>query len=135
MASSNLPHLATRASVLPERPPHRRTVLMVAGLLLVLGLTLFPGTAIALEQRQDLLGDPVAAAVGRLIRIDAGTRFVTVEGGETIRFESNGREFSWSFSGPLSVTSFNLRRVTPAGMLDHDVFVYIRPNPNYFGPS
>ena len=87
------------------------------------------------EPRIDLLGDPVASPVGRLVHIDAGTRHVTVEGGETIRFDSNGRQFSWSFSGPLSVTAFNLRRVAPPGMLERDLMVYIRPNPNYIGPS
>jgi hypothetical protein len=121
----------------PQARARRRRLHMAvaAGALLTSCMTLLPVTAVAQEQRLDLLGDPVATASGRPVRIDAGTRYVTVEGGETIRFESNGQQFSWSFSGPLSVTSFNLRRVAPAGMLDHDVFVYIRPNPNYFGPD
>ena len=82
-------------------------------------------------QRQDLLGDPVATGAGRMIRIGAGTRHVNVVGGETIRFEVDGRYFSWSFSGPLSVTSFSLLLIAPPGMLDHDVIVYIASNPNY----
>ncbi|MBC7513710.1 MAG: CzcE family metal-binding protein [Herminiimonas sp.] len=90
---------------------------------------------VAAEQRIDLLGDPVVAPIGRPLRIDAATRYVNVEGGEVIRFDVNGRSFSWSFSGPLAVTSFNLRRIAPPGMLDHDVIVYIAPNPYYSGPT
>ena len=69
--------------------------------------------------RQDLLGDPAAAGAGRVIRIEADTWYANVVGGETIRFEVNGAAFSWSFSGPLSVTSFSLMRVAPVGVLDH----------------
>ena len=58
-----------------------------------------------------------------------------VEGGETILFDIGGKIFGWNFSGPLTVTSFNLRQVMPAGLLDHDVKVYIKANPNYRGPA
>ena len=88
------------------------------------------------EQRTDLLGDPVSAGnSGRVIRLETSTRYVNVEGGETILFYIGEKSFGWNFSGPLSVTSFNLRQVMPAGLLDHDVTVYIRANPNYRGPA
>ena len=87
-----------------------------------------PGTA---DQRLDLLGDPATTGASRIIQIEPDTRHVNVIGGETIRFEVGGKSFFWSFSGPLSVTSFSLLRVAPAGLLDHDVTVYIASNPNY----
>ena len=99
---------------------------------LAASVTVTPAIA---EQRIDLLGDRVAAPVGRLVQIGAATRYVNVEGGEIIRFDINGKSFSWNFSGPLTVASFNLMRIAPPGMLDHDVTVYIAPNPNYSGPA
>lgn len=93
-------------------------------------------TAAFAEQRTDLLGDPVPPGnSGRVIRLETDTRYVNVEGGETILFYIGGKIFGWNFSGPLSVTSFNLRQVMPTGLLDHDVTVYIRANPYYRGPA
>ena len=110
----------------------------VSNVLIIMLCALAGGTALApalAEQRIDLLGDAVAAPIGRPVRIGAATRYVNVEGGEVIRFDVNGKSFSWSFSGPLAVTSFNLMRIAPPGTLDHDVMVYIAPNPNYSGPA
>ena len=85
--------------------------------------------------RPELLGEPVPAnETGRLIRILPTTRFVNVTGGELVRFEINGKFFSWSFNGALDISSFVLNRVMPVGLLDHHVTVYIAPNPNYNGP-
>ncbi len=108
----------------------RPALLALALAVLASSLALPPAAA---EQRIDLLGDRVAAPVGRPVRIGAATRYVNVEGGEIVRFDVNGKSFSWSFSGPPTVTSFDLMRIAPAGMLDHAVIVYIAPNPNYSG--
>ena len=108
----------------------------IAGCGVVATLLICMTTIAGAEQRTELLGDRVASgSAGRVIRIEPGTRYVNVEGGETIRFEINGKIFAWNFSGPLTVTSFNLRQVVPASLLDHDVLVYIRANPDYRGPG
>lgn len=108
----------------------------IAGCGIAATLSICTATIAGAEQRTELLGDPVASgSMGRVIRIDPGTRYVNVEGGETIRFDINGKIFGWNFSGPLTVTSFNLRQVVPPGLLDHDVLVYIRANPDYRGPG
>ena len=123
---------------LREQLRRRRTGIFTAcrrlALVLALGCNLAPVMAHA-EQRIDLLGDRVAAPIGRPVQIGSGTRYVNVEGGEIIRFDVDGKSFSWSFSGPLTVTSFNLMRIAPPGLLDHEVIVYIAPNPNYSGPT
>jgi hypothetical protein len=85
--------------------------------------------------KRELLGEAVPSnQTGRLIRILPSTSFVNVRNGEVIRFETNGKFFSWSFDGALDVNSFVLNRVMPGGMLDHRVTVYIAPNPDYSGP-
>lgn len=82
----------------------------------------------------NLLGDPApVTAATRTIVIDPGTTHASVIGGEVIRFMIGGQAFAWSFDGPINVTRVDLRRVAPAGMLTHDVVVYVAPNPMYSG--
>jgi hypothetical protein len=80
----------------------------------------------------DLLGETApAAAANRTITIAPDTRYVNVQGGQTVRFNVGGQTFTWDFDGPDSVWSFDLNRVTPPGLLDHKVTAYISPNPLY----
>jgi len=91
--------------------------------------------ATAAEIRQALLGDSAPPEVpARSIVIKPDTRYVHVEGGEIIRFVVDDKTFSWDFNGPLFVSSFDLRRVAPTGVLDHEVRVIIAPNPRYMSP-
>lgn len=91
--------------------------------------------ASAAEIRQDLLGDAAPAdAAARSVTIRPDTRYVHVEGGEIIRFIVGDKTFGWNFNGPLTVSSYDLRRVAPEGVLDHEVRVIIAPNPRYMGP-
>lgn len=84
--------------------------------------------------RTDLLGDPApVTAAARTIAIGPDTAHVSVIGGEVIRFTVGEKAFAWSFDGPTDVTRVDLRRVAPAGMLNHDVVVYVAPNPMYSG--
>lgn len=89
----------------------------------------------AAEIRQDLLGDAASGdAAARSITIHPDTRYVHVEGGEVIRFIAGDKIFGWDFNGPLTVSSFDLRRIAPAGVLDREVRVIIAPNPRYMSP-
>lgn len=77
-----------------------------------------------------LLGEAVpAAAAGRTIAIMPDTRYVNVEGGQTVKFDVGGKTFTWAFNGP--VMSFDLNRVAPPGLFDHVVTAYVSPNPLY----
>ncbi|MFZ6773592.1 CzcE family metal-binding protein [Undibacterium sp. SXout7W] len=78
-----------------------------------------------------LLGDsaPVTAAT-RTIVLTPSTTFVNVTGGETIKFIVGEKSFAWNFDGPVS--SFDLKRVAPANMLEQTLKVYVAPNPTYF---
>jgi hypothetical protein len=83
--------------------------------------------------RGDLLGDPVPASApaNRTITITPDTKYVNVEGGQTVRFDVGGQTFAWNFDGSVTVGSFDLNRVAPPGLLDHPVTAYVSPNPMY----
>ncbi|MDB5916063.1 MAG: CzcE family metal-binding protein [Massilia sp.] len=110
----------------------KTTSLVRAAMALALSL---PGlSSMAAMQRLDLLGDPAPpTAAGRTIAITPDTKFVNVQGGEVVRFDVGGKSFAWSFNGSVAVTSFDLARVAPSGMLDHTVTAYVSPNPMYIG--
>src|ERR1700712_4756381 len=79
-------------------------------------------SSIAAESRIDLLGDPAQPSTAtRTIVINPDNRYVNVEGGQIVKFVVGDRAFAWNFSGSLNVWSFDLTRVAPAGMLDHEV--------------
>ena len=111
----------------------KTTSLLRAAMALALALPALP--AIAAEQRLDLLGDPAPpTAAGRAIAISPNTKFVNVQGAEVVRFDVGAnKSFAWSFNGSVVVTSFDLARVAPSGMLDHAVTAYVSPNPLYIG--
>jgi heavy-metal resistance protein CzcE len=68
-----------------------------------------------------------ASAAQRTVFIGPRTKWVTVEEGEVVRFISNGQEFVWAFNGVSS--SFDLKRIAPAGAVDRSLKVYVWPNP------
>lgn len=79
------------------------------------------------------LGTPVhAGSADRAIALDAGTQWVNVTGGETIRFVVGDKSFSWRFDG--YTPAVELRQIAPAGMLgDRPTRVYVSPDPLYSG--
>ena len=79
-----------------------------------------------------LLGDAAPeSSAARTVMISPKTKSVNVVGGETIKFVAGDKTFAWSFTGPETITSFDLNRVAPAGVLDHKVRAYVAPNPTY----
>lgn len=71
---------------------------------------------------------------GRTIVIGAGTKWVNVTGGETIRFVVGGKSFSWLFDTYNASPVFDLDKIAPAGMLDgRSIKVYASPDPLYQG--
>lgn len=92
-----------------------------------------PGTG-GSSTRLDLLGEAAPAyAASRTIAITPETRHVNVEGGETVNFIVGSKNFAWNFFVGSSVTSFDLKRVAPPGLLSHSVIAYISPDPRYTG--
>lgn len=78
-----------------------------------------------------IAAEPAAAI--RTIEITPDTRYVNVEGGETVRFVSGDKEFAWHFLVASAISSFRLDRVAPAGILDQPVEAFVSPDPRYIG--
>lgn len=79
-----------------------------------------------------LAGDRVSdAAAERTVTIAPDTRFVNVKAGETVKFvAANGQSTTWSFDNP-NIFEVKLRKIMPAGSLDHKVMVYVARNPDF----
>ncbi|TFW00427.1 CzcE family metal-binding protein [Oxalobacteraceae bacterium OM1] len=83
----------------------------------------------------DLYGSPAPPDPRQTtIRIDPGTRYVQVEGGQTVRFLVGDQAFAWSFNVARTVHRFDLNSVAPPGLLDHTVTAMVAPDPKYIGP-
>ncbi len=86
------------------------------------------------EPRLDLLGNPAPSnAATRTIVIKPDTKWVNVEGGEIINFVVGDKAFGWDFFVGSGISSFDLRRVAPPGILNHRVEAYVTPDPKYRG--
>ncbi len=79
------------------------------------------------------LGSPIHdASAGRTITLDAGTKWVNVTGGETVKFVAGGKSFSWNFDTYGTAPVFDLDRIAPEGMLSgRTLKVYVAPDPAY----
>lgn len=73
-------------------------------------------------------GVPPASA-SRTIVIGPATRWVNVTEHENVAFESHGERFAARFM--RSDAPFDLNEIAPAGALDHEVIVYVAPDPLY----
>jgi hypothetical protein len=90
--------------------------------------------AFGATHRTDLPGSPVTgAAADYTINISANTNYVNVKLGDTVRFVSGNKEFTWSFDAGNTVWAVELSQIAPAGMLDHRINVYVSPFRRYFG--
>ncbi|MEO7032103.1 MAG: CzcE family metal-binding protein [Burkholderiaceae bacterium] len=83
----------------------------------------------------DLYGTlvPSTSYADYTISISPETRYVNVEGGEVVRFVADGKSFIWHFMVAQSIDHFDLMEVAPAGVLDHSVIAYVKPDPRYIG--
>ena len=86
----------------------------------------------ALTADLDLLGGSAAVtAATRTIVIAPDTKYVNVTGGDTVKFVVGDKSFAWNFTVPANLSSFDLTRIAPPGMLDHEVTAYVATNPIY----
>ena len=79
-------------------------------------------------------GEPAELSdVTRTIVITPDTRSVNVTGGEKVKFVVGNKSFAWDFSTAQYASPFELNQIAPPGLLDHKVWTYLAPNPNYTG--
>jgi hypothetical protein len=78
------------------------------------------------------------SAADRTVQLGPRSHWINVGYGETIEFVvpgSNGseRSFTWKFDVSPEVSRVDLSEVAPAQFLDHEVQVFVAPNPLYIG--
>ena len=72
-------------------------------------------------------------SAGRSIVLDAHSRYANVTNGETVRFEIDGKSFTFNFDAWRNEDSVDLSAIAPAGVTVPKVRVYIAQNPLYVG--
>jgi hypothetical protein len=98
-------------------------------------VTAIPATA-AVEQPLSFLGTaaPAGTAVDQVIALNDGVTSVAVTGGSTVKFVIGDRSFIWTFDiGGVRIFPFDLKRIAPAGLLNHKITTYVSDNPIYQG--
>jgi hypothetical protein len=71
--------------------------------------------------------------VDRTVSIDPSTRWINVNGGETIRFIANGESFDHRFNSFTHSAVYDLGKIAPAGAIDRSLKVYVSPDPAHSG--
>jgi len=83
----------------------------------------------------ELLGEPApVSAVQRTIVITPETKYVSVTGGEVVKFVAGDKSFVWHFDVALTVSAFDLNLVAPANMFNQKMIAYVTPDPIYRNP-
>lgn len=74
-----------------------------------------------------------AHAEDRVVTINADTKWVNVDNGDTVTFNVNGKTFTWQASTLHTEEAFDLAKIAPAGIDAGKVTVYVASNPLYRG--
>ena len=112
-----------------------RSTNLIRTLILAVAVVAASGTAFAIEHVKGVAryGNPAQdASAQRSIELRPGTRYVNVEAGETVRFVSPGKSFSWHFD-TLGTPVFSLGEIAPKDANVGNVTVYVDSNPLYRG--
>ena len=71
-----------------------------------------------------------SVAATRQVTIDAKTKYVNADQGDTIRFVSEGKSFTWNFD-TLSVGPIWMKDIAPPDFGGPNVGIYLDTNPLY----
>lgn len=71
-----------------------------------------------------------SAAATREVAIDSTTKYVNASQGDTIRFVSEGKSFTWNFD-TLGLGPIALKDIAPPDFGGADVKIYLNTNPLY----
>lgn len=74
-----------------------------------------------------------AANADRQVTINANTKWVNVNNGDTVTFNLDGKSFTWHFDTLHSEEAFDLAKIAPEGINVGMVTVYVASNPLYRG--
>ena len=73
------------------------------------------------------------ASHDRVVTIKPGAKYANITDGETVKFEIDGKSFTWTVQTYPNQNSFKLSAIAPAGIDADGVTVYVAPNPLYVG--
>jgi hypothetical protein len=86
--------------------------------------------AFAADDYTRLMGESVPSGhADRTVVIGSSTSYVNVTNGDVIKFVVGDKTFSWAFNGASTISEIDLNKLTPPGLLDHTVKVYIAKAP------
>lgn len=108
--------------------PKKTALLFAAGL--TAACLAMGAQAAGTENRQYGSYVPPAAA-DKIVNIDADTKYVNVNDGETVEFAKGGQQFTWSFNTPRGSGEMPLSAIAPAGFNCNKIEVYVASNPLY----
>jgi len=75
-------------------------------------------------------GAPAVATVADYhLNVNAATKWVNVNNGDTVEFDVGGRNFTWHFDTFQNTTILNLATIAPAGVPVGAVKVFVAMNP------
>lgn len=98
----------------------------IAAIVVAASLTPWAATA---HQAGNAGAPAPAQAATRSIVISLSTKAVSVNKGDIVTFEVDGKRFTWQFDTLRDDDRFALAAIAPAGINTHDVWVYVSPNP------
>ncbi len=106
------------------------TAVVFAGLS---GTALLPSAAGLTNTAADYGSAVPAADAMRTIELNADTKWINVDNGETVQFKSGDQSFTWHFSTLRNESAFDLAKVAPAGVKVGHVTAFVAPDPLYRG--
>jgi hypothetical protein len=69
----------------------------------------------------------------RVLKLKPGSKYLNVTDGETVKFDVDGKCFTWTVGTFSHQGLFKLSDIAPAGVRAEGVTVYVAPNPIYYG--
>ena len=103
---------------------------------LTLSSALLAGSALAAGPAgtaADFGSGAVADATVETIQLNRHTKYVNVNDGDTVKFVSNGKSFTWHFDTFQNKTVLDLSAIAPKALALNGVHVYVGTNPLYQG--
>jgi hypothetical protein len=93
-----------------------------------------PAHALGLSGTPTDYGSIAAAqSANREITLDANSKFINVDNGETVTIHNGGKSFTWTFQTFPGTSSFDLKAIAPQDFDTAGVRVYVASNPLYRG--
>jgi hypothetical protein len=97
-----------------------------------------PRTSPRYDPSQDIGSPGEQYPIGRIVQLGSKRSWVNVDYGQNVEFlvrdaDGTERSLAWRFNGWPNTAMIHLSAFAPKDFVDHDVRVYIGPDPRYTG--